>query len=191
MRGATLEILLLAGGAARRFPGKLMHRVDGVPMLLRTYEALKTTGRHVWILADGPLPSGVDASIDAPLLIDRVPHRGPLPAVCDACRAVRCDYVFVAAADMPDLPGSIVERLAEARRPADEAVVPVHDGSIEPLAALYRRSAVLDAWPALRHSAKPSMHALIERLATRFVPLPAAYFTNVNRPGDISARTAL
>lgn len=166
-----------------------MHRVDGVPMLLRTYEALKTTGRRVWILADGPLPADVDAAIGAPLLIDRIPHRGPLAAVCDACSAVRCDYVFVAAADMPGLPGSIVERLAEALRPGDEAVVPVHDDSIEPLAALYRRRAVLDAEPALRHDTARSMHALIVRLATRFVPLPAVYFTNVNRPGDLSAAT--
>ncbi|MBV8725535.1 MAG: molybdenum cofactor guanylyltransferase [Candidatus Eremiobacteraeota bacterium] len=187
MRDATLDILLLAGGAARRFPGKLMQRVDGVPMLQRTYEALKTTGRRIWIVADGPLPAGVNAAIDAPLLVDRIPYRGPLAAICDACGAVRCDYVFVAAADMPELQACVVERLAEVRRPGDEAVVPIHGGSIEPLAALYRRSALLDACPALRNNDTHSMHALIERLATRFVPLPAAYFTNVNRPGDLSA----
>ncbi|MBV8196679.1 MAG: molybdenum cofactor guanylyltransferase [Candidatus Eremiobacteraeota bacterium] len=181
------EILLLAGGAARRFPGKLLHPIGGTPILVRTYEALERTGWNIRILCDGALPPEIEAALDVPVTIDRLPYRGPLFALRDACRALRCDYVFAAAADLPAIDSDVVQQIVQAWQPGDDGVVPVHDASIEPLAAIYRRRAILAAWPGLRRDGLRSMHALVERLATRFVPLPARYFVNVNRPSDLAA----
>ncbi len=185
------EILLLAGGAARRFPGKLLHPVGGTPMLVRAYVALRKTEWRIRILADAALPSEIATIVDAPVLLDRVPHCGPLFALADACSALRDEYVFAAAADMPQLDATVVERLVRAWRPGDDAVVPTHDHRIEPLASLYRRRAVLDAWRDLRRTGRHSMHALIEHVAARLVPLPAAHFTNVNRPNDLKAEAGI
>ncbi|MBV9233510.1 MAG: molybdenum cofactor guanylyltransferase [Candidatus Eremiobacteraeota bacterium] len=181
------EILLLAGGAARRFPGKLFHPIDGTPMLVRTYEALKKTGWPIRVLADRALPAEIAASLAATVSIDRRPYRGPLFALLETCDTLCCEYVVVAAADLPAIDAGVLHALAAAWRPGDDAVVPIHDGSVEPLAALYRRGAILDASRALRRDRRRSMRALIERLPVRFVSLPAQYFVNVNHPNDLSA----
>ncbi|HEX8805295.1 MAG TPA: hypothetical protein VF741_00045, partial [Candidatus Aquilonibacter sp.] len=68
----------------------------------------------------------------------------------------------------------------------DEAVVPEHDGRLEPLAALYDREALLrEAWECL-HGEDRSMHALLARLRVRRVPCDAQAFANINTSADLA-----
>ncbi len=183
---ATTVVLLMAGGSARRFPGKLEHLIDGRPLLARSYERMRAAGRPVVVAASGSTSRELDAALDAPLLIDRRPGEGPLRALLFACSNLRAERLFAVAADLPDLDARVLEALAAAWRPGDEAVVPEHDGAIEPLAALYARRALLRAGFELRASGKRAMRDAIALLAARFLPMSARYFRNVNRPGDLS-----
>jgi molybdopterin-guanine dinucleotide biosynthesis protein A len=178
-------VLLLAGGKATRFPGKLAREIDGEPMLLRVYRRLRAAGLPMFVAAQGTFPGGIDAQLDCPLLIDREPDGGPLAALCSACGQIGADRVFAIAADQPQLGTPLLEGLAAAWRPGDEAVVPHHGGRAEPLAALYARSAVLREGFALLRQGKGAMHALIERLRARLVTMPDAWFANVNMPADL------
>lgn len=180
-------IVLLAGGQARRFPHKLEQRIGGEPMILRCYRALRATGWPVYISANESFGSEIDTALDAPRLADREPGRGPLHAFVSACESIAADRVFAVAADQPRLEPSTLERLADAWQNGDEAVVPSHDGKVEPLAALYDRRAVVREASALQREGKDAMRALLERLATRYVPIDAKYFHNVNRPEDVTA----
>lgn len=182
---AEAAILLLAGGHARRFPGKLERAIDGEAMIVRVYRALRAAPWPLYVAANGSFSPDVDARLDAPFLIDRRPDRGPLGAIASACSAIGVARIFAVAADQPRLDARVLERLLAAWRPGDEAVVPEHDGRIEPLAALYARSAVLREAFALLRGGNASMHRLIERLAARFVPMDGAQFKNVNRPTDL------
>ena len=56
---------------------------------------------------------------------------------------------------------------------------------IEPLAALYDRRAILREGSTLLRGGRSAMHALVERLTARFVPLDKCYFHNVNREADL------
>jgi molybdenum cofactor guanylyltransferase len=186
MRSAMGDaIVLLAGGQARRFPHKLEQRIGGEPMILRCYRALRATGWPVYVSANESFGSEIDAALDAPLLADREPGRGPLHAFVSACESIAADRVFAVAADQPRLESSALERLADAWQKGDEAVVPSHDGKVEPLAALYDRRAVLRERPSLERDGKNAMHDLIARLAVRYVPMEAAFFYNVNEPADL------
>jgi molybdopterin-guanine dinucleotide biosynthesis protein A len=184
--GENLAVLLLAGGEARRFPGKLERIVDGAPMLVRCYECLGAAGWPVWIAGKASFPLELDASIPAPLIVDRRPGKGPLRAFLDACTMLRADRVFAIAADQPNLDARVLHRLVAAWRPGDEAVVPSHDNAIEPLAALYDRKAALREGFELRASGRSAMRDLIGRLAARFVPFDSRCFHNVNYAKDLA-----
>jgi molybdopterin-guanine dinucleotide biosynthesis protein A len=187
MRGAMGEaVLLLAGGAATRFPGKLEYCIQGKPMIATIFDRL--SGRWaVHVAGRAGFTSQIDAALDAPLFIDRWPSGGPLLALLSAAPHIRAERIFAVAADQPLLECSVLEHLAAAWRPGDEAVVPKHNGGIEPLAALYDRFALLREGVRLRHAGRTAMRDLIASLATRFVAVEESYFHNVNRVSDLLA----
>jgi molybdenum cofactor guanylyltransferase len=181
---ASTAVVLMAGGRARRFPGKLEHRIEGRPLLARCYARVRSAGWPVFIAGSGSLSRELDATLDAPLLIDRRPGEGPLSAFLSACLAIRAERLFAIAADLPELDAGVLHELAASWRPDDEAVVPQHDGTIEPLAALYARRALLREGFGLRVNGKRAMRDAVARLAARYVRFEGSYFHNVNRPED-------
>ena len=178
-------IVLLAGGASSRFPGKLERLVGGEPMLVRVYRRMRESGRPVYVAAKGTFPSAIDALLDCPMIVDRRPGSGPLGGLYSACGEIPADRVYAVAADQPSIERSVLDRLAERWEPGDEAVVPEHDGRIEPLAALYERSAVLRESFTLLRQGNGAMHAFIERTRARFVSMPGDCFRNVNEATDL------
>ncbi|MGB8965349.1 MAG: molybdenum cofactor guanylyltransferase [Candidatus Cybelea sp.] len=184
---ARTAVVMLAGGEARRFPGKLEHAIGGEPMVVRVYRNLRAAGWPVYVAAKGSFPSPVDAQLDAPFLIDRWPGGGPLLALLSACTAIRAERVFAVAADQPQLGASVLRQLAASWQPGDEAVVPEHGGRLEPLAALYLRSAIVREGFALHRNGHSAMHDLVDRIAARRVPIRGKHFHNVNRFADALA----
>lgn len=187
MADASIAVLVLAGGRASRFPGKLEALVNGEPLVLRAFRAARATGWPVYVSAQGPFPAEIDRRLDCPVLIDRQPWGGPLRGLYSACETIAQERVFVLAADLPRVDAPLLERIAAAWLPADEAVVPRHDGLLEPLAALYARSAILQRSFTLFGEPRASMHDLIERIGARFLDVEAEYFVNVNTPADLAA----
>ena len=181
----NIAILILAGGASTRFPGKLERTIAGEPMLLRVYHNARAMGHPVFVAGKGFAPE-IDARLDCPVLIDRRPGGGPLRALVSACGEIGAERIFVMAGDAPLVDASVLERLLAEWQPGDEAVLPRHTGQIEPLAGLYLRSSVLhEGFISIEHGGG-AMHALIERLETRFVEMPERYFVNVNTPADMA-----
>lgn len=178
-------ILLLAGGNATRFPGKLEQQVNGEPMILRLCRRLREAPWPLYVAGKGSFAPALDAAIEAPLIVDRRPGRGPLAALHAASAAITSRWIFAVAADMPQLEIDVLQRLLAARRAGDEAIVPEHDGRTEPLAALYDRRAILREGFALQR-----MQDLVARLAARLVPLDGKYFFNVNRASDLATMRA-
>jgi molybdopterin-guanine dinucleotide biosynthesis protein A len=187
MADASIAIVVLAGGRASRFPGKLEALVDGEPLVLRAFRAARATGWPVYVSAQGPFPAEIDRHLDCPVLLDRQPWGGPLRALHSACETVGHDRIFVLAADLPRVDAPLIERIAAAWLPGDDAVVPRHDGRLEPLVALYARSAILQESFTLFGEPRASMHDLIERIGARFVDVEPQYFANVNTPADLAA----
>lgn len=185
----STAVVLLAGGQALRFPGKLEHAVDGRPMLARCYDRARAAGWPVYIAGKGAFSRELDGQLDAPLLIDRRPGEGPLSALLTACGLIQAERVFAVAADQPHLETGVLRQIAAAWEPGDAAVVPAHAGGIEPLTALYERRALLREGFELRARGRLAMRDVIDRIATRFLPLEARYFQNVNRIEDLAALT--
>jgi molybdopterin-guanine dinucleotide biosynthesis protein A len=180
----------LGGGAATRLPGKLVLDAGGEPMIARVYRNVGR-GRETFVSCAGGFPAAVDAYLPLPMVVDRMPGRGPLGGLVTTLARMRSAWVFVVAGDAPFVDAALPAALAAARRPGDEAVVPESfaDGvaRLEPLAALYERRAFIRAGvAALRAgSGSGSVRGVVERLnARRVLVRDARIFTNVNTPAD-------
>ena len=187
MAEASIAVVVLAGGRASRFPGKLEALVDGEPLVLRAFRTARATGWPVYVSAQGPFPLQIDRHLDCPVLIDRQPWAGPLRALQSACESIAQKRIFALAADLPCVDAPLLERIADAWLPDDEAVVPRHGGRLEPLAALYARSAILQESFTLFGEPRASMHDLIERIGAHFLDVEPEHFANVNTSADLAA----
>ncbi len=176
--------VILAGGRATRFPGKLERDVCGEPLLSRVYHQLRGAAPVV-IAGAGTFSPKLDAALDCPLIVDRWPGRGPLAGLLSACSELTSPWIFAVAGDAPHVTPLVLQTLLEARQDHDEAVVSEHGGLLEPLASLYRREALEREGQDVLHGGNASMHALIDRLKLRRVPMPADYFLNINTAADL------
>ncbi len=177
-------VVILAGGRATRLPGKLEREFAGTPLLARVYQNVREFAPVV-VAGAGSFNDSIDAMLDCPIVIDRWPSRGPLAGLLSACEAISAEHIFAVAGDAPNVTSDVLEHLAAAWQPGDEAVVPEHDGRTEPLAALYSKSALEREGYAVLASDDASMHALLRRLRVRRISLSADYFHNVNTVADL------
>jgi len=184
-------VIVLAGGEATRLPGKLTMRIGDFPLLVRVFRNV-SAGRETMISCNGALPFETGALIDAPVVVDRWPLRGPLSGLLSTMSALRTPWVFAVAGDAPFIDAGLIAALEACIEPGAEAIVPRHnrDGEtrIEPLAALYARDAFLREGMQLLMSGSGSLHAVVERLQTRYLDLAdGRIFANVNTKADYDA----
>jgi molybdopterin-guanine dinucleotide biosynthesis protein A len=189
-RSALVTAIVLAGGEATRFPGKLYLDAGDLPLIVRVYRNV-SDGRATLISCKGALPYEIDLLIDAPAVVDRWPMRGPLSGLLSTMSEARTPWVFAVAGDAPFVDAAFIDRLEAQIQPGDEAIVPrrLRDGATqsEPLAALYRCEAFVREGLPLLASGNGAMRAVIDRLQTRYVDLGPDddhIFANVNTPDE-------
>jgi molybdopterin-guanine dinucleotide biosynthesis protein A len=110
---------------------------------------------------------GFDAG-PARVVLDRVPDRAPIHGLARALEEVS-DRLFVLAVDLPVVANEVIRAIAErslASRAA--AVVPLADGRLQPLSAVWRRS-VLPAALARIERGELSLHGLAEEIGAEIV----------------------
>jgi molybdopterin-guanine dinucleotide biosynthesis protein A len=187
---ARVTIVVLAGGDATRLPGKLALPVDGEPMLARVLRAMSATGAPCLVAAGARSPEALGANPAIPLVYDEHPGEGPLAALASAARAIPTPFFLAVAGDMPGIDAAFVARIVAAAEAArwPDAIVPRHaDGTIEPLAALYKR----DPWVAAARTAlargRRNVSAALDGLRVVYydiVPEDEPALANVNTPSD-------
>jgi molybdopterin-guanine dinucleotide biosynthesis protein A len=185
-------VVILAGGEATRLSNKLELAAGAVPLLVRVYRNV-CTGRETFISCKQTFSPEIDFLLHCPMVVDRWSRRGPLSGLLSTLEHMRSRYVFAVAGDAPLVGSAFIDELAAHARPGDEALVPRHDGMLEPLAAIYERTAFMRAGLPVLAAGTGALQLVIDALATRFVdidPVGARIFTNVNTPADYAAITA-
>lgn len=127
-----VQAMLLTGGASSRMgTDKATLDVDGVSMAERIARALLSHGVSVTVL--GPEP-----------VMGLAPQPDPGPRLGPAAALAACDpsaqFVFVCAADIPRFDARVVDLLLQEIGDAD-AAVPLVEGNLQVLCALYRAQA--------------------------------------------------
>ena len=178
-------IVIVGGGEARRLSGKLERDAGGAPLILRVYGNVRGVF-PVTVSARASFSPEVDAALRCPVVVDRWPDRGPLGGMMSTFGTLRYERIFTVAADAPDVTLDVLHALVRAWEPGDEAAVPEHGGSLEPLAALYDRAAFMrEGWKAMAGGTY-ALHRVLEGLRARTVPLPERFFTNINTAADLA-----
>ncbi|MBN1134482.1 MAG: molybdenum cofactor guanylyltransferase [Methanosarcinaceae archaeon] len=77
------------------------------------------------------------------MAVDRYSDVGPLAGMLEGFKAVKGEYVFVTACDMPYLDAGVIQLLFECARGHDAALPKWEDGRMEPLCAVYRTTPMI------------------------------------------------
>jgi molybdopterin-guanine dinucleotide biosynthesis protein A len=187
---ARITIVVLAGGDATRLPGKLSLPVDGEPMLARVLRVMSATGAPCLVAAGARSPEALGTNFEIPVVYDDRPGEGPLAALASAARAVHTPFFLAVAGDMPGVDAAFVARIVAAAGAArwPDAIVPRHaDGTIEPLAALYKREPWVVAARAALARGRRNVSAALDGLRVVYydtVPEDEPALANVNTPSD-------
>jgi molybdopterin-guanine dinucleotide biosynthesis protein A len=189
-----LTIVILAGGLATRLPGKLMLPIAGEPMLLRLRRRLHSDSMPCVVSTRAPLEAELAEKLACPIIVDSHPGSGPLGALATAAETVTTPLLAAVAADLPNMNAGLIARLVDAYQERarggrlTDAVIPVWpDGTMEPLAALYVRTRLLQgARDALARGDRKVTAALAGHNVASYLihDVDAALFANVNTPEE-------
>jgi len=188
-RPALAGAILCGGLSTRMGSDKALLDIDGATLLERAVARLQTVADPV-LLASGSRGLTHRGCLSVP---DDMAGVGPLAGVLAVLRASPHQRCAIVAVDMPDSNPGLLRRLA-ALRDGEDAVVAVSPRGLEPLHAVYARSAMAAVEDALREGDR-SMHGLLRRLRVRRVDAAhligavsaARFAVNLNSSADVTA----
>ena len=161
---ADCTALILTGGESRRM------RQDKAALILGEHSLLQ----HV-IYSVQPLFKDTIVSVRTPRancdllqVSDNPLHQGPLAGLAAGLTHANTAWIFVIACDMPFITPQLITTLAGFREGV-EAVVPVVDGFVQPMAAFYSVHCLDALQEILNGSGKHSLRALLAKLQVRYV----------------------
>jgi len=187
-RVALAGAVLCGGRSMRMGVDKATIDAGGVTLLERAVTRLRVACDPV-LIAPGELSltGGADASV-----VDAMAGAGPLAGLVAALRASPHHLLGVVAVDLPWLDPALL-RLLAGRIGAHDAAVCETDRGVQPLHAVYARTA-LDAAEDALHGPDRSMRGLINRIRTlrvaehewRAAGVSQRFSRNLNTPADLA-----
>ena len=174
---------VLAGGRSKRFgSNKAMANYQGQPLLCHVLQSL-TQAHERFVIANQPI-----SSVNVPIYPDLIKTRSPMSGLHSALTYAIHSWVAVAACDLPNLNTTYWRFLYNAKGDSQAVVIRHENGKLEPLAALYHRTALPIIETRLRTN-QFSLHALMADLNTTYVasqPFASdGLFKNINKPEDL------
>ncbi len=187
--------VVLAGGLSTRIgrdKGRL--EIGGMPQWSRPVKRLRSLFTEVIYATNDP---NFKAPADLKVTFDEVPHLGPLGGILAALKATEAERVFVVAYDMPFVQDALVRYLVELAPEAD-VTVPVIDGKLEPLHAIYGRTCAAVIEERLKNGQRKiidfyravSVHEVPEADLRRLDPELRSFF-NINTWEDVERAKTL
>lgn len=181
---------VLAGGKSSRFGSdKSRLIIRGKPIVASLLDRLAAAGCRPLMIAGRVPPSGSNCVIPRSVVCidDAIPNCGPMGGLQAAFSATDADAVFLLACDMPLISVALLRRICRAFQDGD-AVVPVHNGKLEPLCAIYPRR-ILPMVECCIAARRLAMHDLVRAIQARLLDLSALAnvereFYNINTPQD-------
>jgi len=185
--------VVLVGGEARRANGqeKYFFTYRGQTFIERLTDSLLQVVDEIILVARNPEQCKRFRSIDGIRCITDIRSGiGPIGGLHAGSLAAQGDLIFVAACDMPCINPAVISYLFDCIDDYDAAIPVWNPDMLEPLHAVYRRTALLDY---LESHDSLSLRAMIMNLSARYVPVDAIKnidpelltFTNINKLEDL------
>ena len=131
--------IILAGGKSSRFgSNKALSRIDGDRLIERLCRTVGSVTGRMMLITHTPEDY---AFLELESRKDLVPRCGPIGGIYTALRTAQTPLCLCVACDMPFVSPEFLEYMVE-RSAGYDVVVPVNDGRVEPLCAVYRETCV-------------------------------------------------
>jgi molybdenum cofactor guanylyltransferase len=184
----SLSAVLLAGGESTRMGrDKATLEWRGLPLWAYQLQKLRALTSNIFVSARFAVPW---RPADVKLVIDESPSRGPLSGLAASLAIMETDCLLVLAVDMPFMTLSHLKKVCDCTKPGVGAV-PVVNGNVEPLAAVYPKRAGPIFTEAL-NGTDHSLQQLVPRLVgldlireLRMAGAANGFYRNINYPADL------
>ena len=174
---------VLAGGRSRRMgTDKALITTDGIALVQRAADALRTAGADPVIVVGGNR-AAIEA-LGLELIDDLWPGEGPLGGIITALRAVDTEFVAVLSCDLTDASAIAVRSVHGALGTADVAV-PVVEGRTQWMHAVWRRSAVDTLAEAFETGVRAPRDAVTSLRVAKLLDGDPCWFHDADRPEDL------
>ena len=184
---AWTGVILAGGKSSRMGRDQALIEVEDRTMLERTIELLRPHAREVLVIADPARYAPPHATV----IPDDSPGKGPLGGLVTALYRARYVRLLVLACDLPAVNDRLLVRLKLELDRGYDAVVPRHDGLMEPLVAAYHRHAI-EPFEACVKTDVLKMSVALAKVRTSVLDIvpgeegwPADLFRNLNTPDDL------
>lgn len=133
MKHYNFSIVILCGGAGRRFKGnKANYFLNENKLSRQIWQSLSSLSNDFFLQLSQPIVT------DFPVKVDIVPEKGPLGGIYSALSHAKHNQVFILACDMPFFDVRLLKELQKFGT-YDIAVPRWQNGYYEPLSALYSK----------------------------------------------------
>ncbi|MGP8085279.1 MAG: molybdenum cofactor guanylyltransferase, partial [Methanoregula sp.] len=181
--------IVLAGGEARRAQGqeKYFFTYEGKTFIERLVGSLSGVVDEIVIVARNQTQCTRFRTIsNVTCICDIRQGMGPIGGLHAGSLAAHGDLVFVSACDMPCIDPGVVSYLFESIGSYDAAIPRWNERMVEPLHAVYRKTALL---AYLESHTSLSLRTMIQTLNARYIPVDdlraldpgLRTFTNINK----------
>jgi len=185
--------VVLVGGEARRAKGqeKYFFTFHGRTFIERLIESLNSVVDEIILVARDPQQcKRFDEIPKIQCISDVRTGIGPIGGLHAGSLAVKGEFIFVSACDMPCINPAVIEYLFNRMEDYDAVIPCWTPDMLEPLHAVYRRTALLSY---LECHDSLSLRAMVKNLKSRYVPVDELKnidpdlltFTNINKPEDL------
>ncbi len=179
--------VVLAGGQSSRYgQPKMFELFDGQPLYKNSLTALQKNRLQPLIIATNASLQSKFSEEKIQMVIEKQPHQGPLAALQNIMEIFPdVEWFFVVASDMPYMNADFVQTMLTFIDDRYDAIVPKQASGLQPLASLYRRTALPKANLLIQQN-KRSMKVLLEQLQVCYVAFEeeTSTFVNINTQLD-------
>jgi molybdopterin-guanine dinucleotide biosynthesis protein A len=186
-----ISAAILAGGSGSRFNSIIKPKIviNGEMIISRTLSVLSDIFNEIIIVTN--TPSEFEEFSFCKIVCDEIPASGPLGGIHSALKSSSNEAVFIFAGDMPFPDAQIILRMtAVYENEICDALIPMIEGYIEPLHAVYSISLVKAIEGHLAGKSRIAVVDFVKKINARYFQLEKSAenikaFTNVNSPEDI------
>lgn len=179
--------VILAGGQSRRFGSpKAFAEAEGKPFYQFSLDVLKPLTDGVVIVTNEKLESKFSGTSGIELITDEESYagKGPLAGLFSAMQHVKGDWYVTAPVDVPFIQSDIYKKLFEYANEENEIIMPVTNGKLQPLIAVYHYR-LKPRIKELLESDRLAMRELFQDAKVKYVDFTEGVpFTNINRKDD-------
>lgn len=181
--------IILAGGKSSRMgTDKGLLELNGKKIIKYIIEQLTPNSDALILISNNERYT----ELGFPVYSDTIKDCGPMGGIFTALEKSQTENNMIVSCDIPNITSEIIAYIIE-NIGKEEALVPIHDGHIEPLCGVYKKSAAIK-FRRLLDTGNYKMKDALKTLNTRYIDVSEHpdfsenTFLNINTPQEFEAQ---